>query len=382
MKILYVTTAMDKDDYKQYVTCWSRLPNPSNQNFHNKLIRALAISNEVQVLSIRPFSKKLCSVKQLSKEVKKDGNITWNYLTIKGGKLQRLLRVNAERDSFLRNNDLKDYVILSDTINPLCIKTATVIAKKKNIPLIGICTDSPSNITGTTRSYTMYLIKKGNKCNGYIALTEELADLFNESGKPTEIVEGVLENEDVEETMNINKPYIFFGGALLERYGIYNLIQAYKDIDIKDVNLFIAGHSGNFDKIRDFIGNDERIHFLGTIDVRDVLRYEKGALLNVNPRPYSEDLDRFSIPSKTIEYLTSGNVTVSVRNSKLQKNFMDDVIWAKSGEVNDLKEALEKALALSKEEKIALGSRAKTKALELYSLDKINEKISQFLTIF
>ncbi len=373
---------MDKNDYKDYVTCWSRFPNPSNQNFHNKLIRSLSLTNEVLVLSIRPFSKKLCNVKQLNREIKVVDNITWNYIAIKGNKFLRYAKVSSEIKAFLKNNNLKDYIILSDTINPLCIKSATYISKKKNIPLIGICTDSPSNIAGTSRSYTMYLIKKSNKCNGYIALTEELKELFNENEKPSLIIEGVIENKEVDETMNIKKPYIFFGGALLERYGVYSLIEAYKQLNNNDIDLYIAGHSGNFDKIKNVIKDNNNIHFLGTIDVDEVLKYEKGALININPRPYSEDLDRFSIPSKTIEYLLSENLTISVRNTKLQQYFMDEIIWAKSSEVKDLKEAIEKALKMSEEERKTLSKKAKEKALNLYSLNKVNLKISKFLTLF
>lgn len=68
MRIIYFTTALSKNEYNEYTKLWKISPNPSNQNFHNKLIRSLSINNKVDVISIRPFSKKLVSSKRLKKK--------------------------------------------------------------------------------------------------------------------------------------------------------------------------------------------------------------------------------------------------------------------------------------------------------------------------
>ena len=70
MKIIYFTTAIQRDDYRDFTKLWTISLNPSNQNFHNKMIRSLAINNEVHVISIRPFSRKNCKVKKLEEETK------------------------------------------------------------------------------------------------------------------------------------------------------------------------------------------------------------------------------------------------------------------------------------------------------------------------
>ena len=57
-KIIYITTTMNEEDYVDYMEHWKIKPNPSNQNFHNKFIRSLAIDNFVDVISILNKKKK------------------------------------------------------------------------------------------------------------------------------------------------------------------------------------------------------------------------------------------------------------------------------------------------------------------------------------
>ena len=106
MKIIYVTTTMSADDYKSYVSLWSKKPNPSNQNFHHKMIQALAINNDVEVVSIRPYSHRLVAKKSLPKEEKITGNIKWRYLKIKGNKVSRFLSIKKEGKKIFKKAEL------------------------------------------------------------------------------------------------------------------------------------------------------------------------------------------------------------------------------------------------------------------------------------
>ncbi len=383
MKIVYVTTALDKEDYKEFVKLWKKSPNPSNQNFHNKMIRSLAINNQVEVISIRPFSGRLCTVKKLEKGTKVDGNITWNYITIRKRKVSRYLAVRSEYRKIFKKTPLDDAIILCDTINPLCISAATYIGKQHDLPVIGVCTDSPSNITGTRKQYTIYLLNHAYKCQGYITLIDGLNLLYNPNDKPYLTIEGIVENErNVKVNLNIEKPYFYFGGSLLERYGVFNLIQAYEDLNNPNVDLYIAGHNGYPEDVKERIKDNPNIHFLGTIGVDEVLAYQAGAVAIINPRPYTEDLDRFSIPSKTLEALTSGVPTISIKNTKLQEIFKDEIVWVEDNEVSSLTAAMQKVLDMSPDERTAFASKGKEKVQELYSLDSVNKKIMGFLPTF
>ena len=245
MKIVYFTTAMEESAYKQFSSCWTVALNPSNQNFHNKLIRSIGINNSICVISIRPFSKRNCKITKLISETSEDGNIKWNYLSIPKNRLKKTKSCTKQALTILRGINLKETIFITDTINPTVITVANKVNSKLNRPILGVCTDSPSNISGTTRSYTLYLLNQAKNLDGYITLTNGLNDLFNENKKPNIVVEGLVENELPNKGENIYGKYIFFGGALMQKYGIYNLISAYKQLNNMHIKLIICGHHCN-----------------------------------------------------------------------------------------------------------------------------------------
>ena len=382
MKIIYITTSLEENDYIEFNKLWTVSLNPSNQNFHNKMIRSFALNNPVDVISIRPFSKAKCAIKVLKADTKVVNNITYHYLKIKRNKLFRLISLKSQVKSLIEELKTDDSVIITDTINPKCVSVTNYIQKKFHIPAIGICTDLPSNITGTNRSYTLYLIRNCYKLDGFITLTEGLNLLFNQFNKDHITIEGIVESKDIEINTPVEGKYIFFGGALLPRYGVYNLIEAFKNIENPDISLLICGHHADEEQIAAAIGDDPRIKYMGTLPVKEVLVLEKHALANINPRPFTQDLDRLSIPSKTLEYLASGALTISVRNTELEKTFKDCAIWAKSGSPKDLEASLKTAISMDEKERQNIAEKAKNVAISHYSLEKISELVTDFSSKF
>lgn len=384
MQIIYFTTSLHENDYPDFQRAWRVSLNPSNQNFHNKMIRTLAKFASIEVFSLRPFSKTRCRIEKLRAEEKKSGSICYHYLKVPINPFLRSLSFLSQTKKLMKNSkdfNLDDAIILTDTINPRTMKVANAIGKKYSIPVIGVCTDSPSNITGTRRSFTVNLLNQSKDLDGYISLTKSLEELFNPHDKPSFIFEGLVEDKPVVYQLP-KRSYFFFGGALLPRYGINELINAFKNLPNPDVELIVCGHHFNVKDIHERIKDDKRISFLGVMPVEDVLHFESGAIANINPRPFSEDLDRFSIPSKTLEYLYSGRPTISVRNTILQQHFFDEAIWSKTSNEKDLLSCMEKVLAMSEDERVALGKKAQEKVIKLYSLTTISEKIKAFLTGF
>ena len=381
MKIIYFTTAQEEKDFRSFINDWKISLNPSNQNFHNKLIRALAINNEVHVISVRPFSRSNMKVKKLDKAVKTEGNITWHYLKRGGNKFYRAFITPSQIMNTLKTIDTTDSIFISDTINQTIVKAVAKIQKKYKRPVLGVCTDSPSNISGTTRSYTLFLLKHTREYDGYLSLTDGLNGLFNPDGKPSYIFEGIVEDKKLE-VKESKKPYIFFGGALMEKYGVYNLIEAFNELNKKDLELWICGHHGDERKLNEAAKSNKHIKFLGLLPVNKVMEYEQASLCTINPRPFSEDLDRFSIPSKTLEYMAMGRPVISVRNTILKKKFPDELIWIPSSSTKDIKEGIEKVLAMTEVERENFGEEAKNRVLALYSIESVGKNIQRFLLNF
>ena len=383
MKIIYFTTACSKDDYISFCQNWNTSLNTSIQNLHNRLIRSLAITHEVDVISVRPFSRKYCKLKKLPAFETQEGKITWHYLEIKRNKLIRFLSAEKQAKRLVSKMNLKDTIVLTDTLNPYILNSSMKLAKKFHLPIIAVCNNTPSGIHNTGKSYTTFLLSLADDLSGYIAMTPGLNDLYNEQSRASMILEGILENKFNEIDVSQYGKYIFYNGSLEEKYGLYDLIKAYNGLNRSDIKLLISGYH-NFEekKLLKVIEGNPDITYLGMLNVDEMLSYENHSLMNINPRPYSEDYDRYLIPVNMLDYLGSHSITVSVKNSKLQPNFNDDCIWVNSSEKEDLLAGILKALSLTEEEREQMIKKANADVNKLYSMTAVNHKTILFLKQF
>ena len=379
MKIIYVTTAMEEGDYNAFVTQWTVALNPAKQSFNLKLIKALSENNEIEVFSIRPFSRTLCQIYYLDRAFTEDKNIKWHYLAIPRYRVFKYPACKSQTLDILKTMDLTDTVVLTETINPICLHVANAIQDTYKLPVVGIVTESPSNIKNTSKDFSLRIFKMGQRFDGYLALTSGLNTVFNPNNKPSLIFEGIVNNEFPPRITNEFGRYIYFTGALQESSGIYQLIEAFKNIEDPTLRLLISGHHADMEKLNNAIESDSRIVNLGMVNNKKSIQLEMNALINIDPRPYSEDLDRFSIPDNLVEYLDSGVTTISVKNSRIKKHFPENVIWSKSGETPYLYDCITKVLSFTDEERENIGKSAKQKAQELYSQQKIADSINKFL---
>lgn len=381
MKIIYFTTACEKEDYIAFCKNWRVSLNSTIQNLHNRLIRSLAITHRVEVISVRPFSKKNCDLKMLPASTTQEGNITWHYLQMKRGRLFRYISAKNQATKLLSKMDLDDSIILTDTLNPYVLNCSTSLAVKYNLPIIGVCNNTPSGIHNTGRSYTMFLLNAAMDLSGYITLTSGLNELFNAHNRANMTFEGILENNYKQIDVSKYGRYLFYNGNLEEKYGVYDLISAFKDINDPDLKLIISGYHADVNRINNAIEGSNIIN-LGMINIDEIMSLENGSIANINPRPYSEDYDRYLIPNNTMDYLGSNSITISVRNSKFKQKFADSIIWLDSSEKEDLLNGINKALSFSKEEREQIIKKTKDTANELYSPSVMNKRMVLFLKQF
>ena len=112
------------------------------------------------------------------------------------------------------------------------------------MPIIGVCNNTPSGIHDTGRSYTTFLHSLADDLSGYITLTPGLNELFNVNNRANLTIEGVLEDKFKEMSVGEYGKYILYYGSLEEKYGVYDLIKAFIELDNPDINLVIAGYHG------------------------------------------------------------------------------------------------------------------------------------------
>ena len=377
-KVIYFTNALDQNSFVNYLKQWKVSPNLSNQNFHNKLIKALSLNFNVEVVSVRPINSNFNESK-LEQEVIQEQNIKWNYPEVSTSRIAKLLLLNKRINKVL-SVDNNDYFIFVDALNYSLVKEAYKLHKKKGYKIIGVCTDNPYNISFVNKTYNKNLMKYASKLDGYIVLTDGINKVYNLHDKPFIKIDGVSEDVLIKEQTLIEGPYIYFGGSLMEEYGVYSLIDAFLRLKLKDTKLVICGHHLQKEKLFEKIKGNDSIVYLGPVSYFDNLALEKNALLSVNPRPINPKIDDYSIPSKTLECLSIKCLNVTVDNTLLKERYRDVIIWSKSSSGEDLAEAINKALSLSKEEKDQIVENGYKKVMQRTSLKVIGEEIKSFLS--
>lgn len=382
MDIIFLTSSMADSDFISYASKAKIKPNPSNQNFYNKLIKCLSLNNKVFAVSLRPFCKGMFNEDELKESRGVEGTVSYYYTKESLSKVYKATKLHKDIastiESIAREENLNSFVILVDTLRYGLVKAANLIKQNYDCKVIGVVTDNPNNLSNVKKSFVKSVLKASSNLDGYICLTERLNKIFNEMERPHYLLEGIVEDIEKERKLPIGD-YIFFGGALYERYGVKNLINAFHKIDNK-VNFVIAG-SGELQKyINEMALKDKRILYLSQVDKKMVYNLEQNALLNVNPRPYSITLDNESVPSKLIEYIASGAPTMSTIHTTLRSLFPDDVIWLDDSTENGIMEALRVYLdKKDHNENIKRAASARLRVYELYGFNTQSKSLSTFI---
>lgn len=380
MNILVFSSAMRDSDFSKYIEEARVKPNPSNQNFYSKLIKTLLINNNVSVISRRPFTKGMFRKNILEEDFFSDKNLKFYYTKVQTDVFYKLMReqniiydtaVKAIED-FVSN----DFIIVVDSLNLMLINVALKISKKYNAKIVGMLTDNPLNLSSGSTIIYRHAMRLVSRFDGYLSLTQNLADLYN-CNIPSYIFDGLV-SEETEGKKDPISNYFYFGGSLYERYGVKDLIDAFHESNTKS-KLVIAG-SGSLEKyIEEMCRKDYRILYLSQLSKEKNFAYMKNSLANINPRPLNKKLDSESVPSKLLEYLSIGIPTISTKFPRFYGTFKDDVIWIEENGKDAIIKTIEQFDLSKIEEYNKKALTARRKVFEFYGLDVQAESINYFL---
>ena len=198
MNILIFSSAMRERDFALYQEEAKIKPNPSNQNFYYKLIKALAINNNVSVVSHRPLVKGMFRKNAVEGDTTVDGKIKFYYTCNKCDKFFKLLKEESviEKTAKQAIEDFMshDFVIVTDTLRLNLLKAAKKIAKQYDVKIVGMLTDNPFNLSSSNPFVNKTLVKQASTLDGYLSLTQGLVEVFN-TNKPSYVFEGLVSEE-------------------------------------------------------------------------------------------------------------------------------------------------------------------------------------------
>ncbi|MDY6431179.1 MAG: glycosyltransferase [Bacilli bacterium] len=363
-KIIFLTTAIDEKSFDFYKDAFESLPNPANQNFGLRFINSLLTLNKpVEVISLYSLKHKNKKISDTSIQ-----NCSFSYVK----RCNNFLSTSKVLINLIsKNNKKEEVVVIYDSLN-LALSRAADKLSKKGYKTVSILTDNPKNISFVSSTYIRLTYKYNKNASAYYALTNKLNSLFNKKERPFIICEAIADT--IKKSANPHqKPYIYFAGALFERYGLLDLINAFLSVK-PDYDLIIAGHGPLDSYIKELSLKLQNIIFLGQISREKNLQYEQHAFLNINPRLFNPALDEYSVPSKVIEYLSSPGYVASTLSTPVFKIFKGSLNLIENCE-SFFKEHLDD----SKQFKNLVPNKAIEEVKERYSFDAVGRKINSII---
>lgn len=227
---------------------------------------------------------------------------------------------------------------------------------------------------------TMFNIYK-KSVDRYVFLTKQMNDKVNPEGKPYTVMEGIANREYVflSEAERNRKKQILYSGALQYKYGIGILLEAIKCIPDEDVSFVFYGIGEAAQEIQKAQQMDKRIVYSSEIPREQLFREQQNSTLLINPRQNINTFTKYSFPSKTIEYMLSGNPVIAYKLDGIPDEYDDYLIYPKDNSPQALAETLENVLNMTDEERSAHGEKAKQFVLKEKNYIVQTEKIAKFI---
>lgn len=314
MIISYVSTAMDQEDFAQLFTDKKTMPGQQGPKFNRLLMEGLVANGmEVHACTGRPVTRGNCARKFLPsiKHVKNDKFVYLYGSILNLPIVKNIWQMIATYFAICREVRKGSAVVICDVLNASIALGASIAAKHKKIPCIGIVTDLPElMVTGVNQKHVKAVEAIIDKCTGYVFLTEAMNEKLNLTHKPYVIIEGLCDanmiRSEKKKTESKTVRKCMYAGLLDARYGVKMMVEGFLRADLPRVELHIYGNGPYAAELTKVAQEHSNVVYHGTVMNDIVIQAELEADLLINPRPTHEEFTRYSFPSKNMEYMATG----------------------------------------------------------------------------
>ena len=384
MHIVYAVTTCSDKVYKQLFSHVAVKPAFQSQKYHRLLIEGLAAGAKVDVVANPPVNRSVLSEKFVALPREEEGGAQYRYIPAIRNPILKAVCVGL--GTFFQTLFLlrKDSAVIVDGLNRIPALSAMLAARLRGKPCIGIVTDLPDMLSGSSFSKKLANFVIGH-CTAYVLLTEAMNDYLNKKGKPYVILEGHADITMADRLPAMEKkmaPRVcFYAGGVSKQYGLGNLVDGFRKADIPNARLHIYGPGDYVEELRQIAAQDHRIFYGGMLLNTEIVEKEQEATLLVNPRPTDEEYVKYSFPSKTMEYMASGTPVLTTVLPGMPKEYYPYLFLLEDETAEGIAQALPELLTKSDEELFEKGRRARAFVLDqrnnLIQAQKIIQMLSQ-----
>lgn len=362
MHIIYAVTTCSDKVYRQLFSHVKVKPAFQSQKYHRLLIEGLAAGAKVDVVANPPVNRSVLDKEFVRLPRETEGGACYRYIPAIRNPILKAVCVGL--GTFFKTLFLvkKDSAVIVDGLNRVTALSGMLAARLRGCPCIGIVTDLPDMLSGGrfSKNLANFVIRH---CTGYVLLTEAMNDYLNKDGKPYVILEGhsdIMMRDRIPAMEKKTSPRVcFYAGGVSKQYGLGNLVEGFQKANIENAQLHIYGPGDYVEELRQIAAEDPRIFYGGMLLNTEIVEKEMEATLLVNPRPTDEEYVKYSFPSKTMEYMSSGTPVLTTVLPGMPKEYHPYVYLLEDESADGIAAKLREVLAQSDETLFGKGCEAR-----------------------
>ena len=148
------------------------------------------------------------------------------------------------------------------------------------------------------------------KVDKFVLLTSQMTECIPEAKGKYMVMEGVASCDNISPKEKIEKSEgtrtLLYTGTFQEYGGLRMLVDAFLQTKDPTFRLILCGNGLLRQYVEKASETDSRIIYKGLVTHDEVIKYQHESTLLVNPRRPNGSITKYSFPSKTMEYMTSG----------------------------------------------------------------------------
>lgn len=395
MKILYFGTVCNSSEYEKILGSSRVLPSAAPFAFESSLMQGFHDHGaDVEVFSFPaipsfPKSKRIF-IRNCNVPLDCGYSSLWiSAVNVMGLKqlCQRIISHFMLKEWLINNSNEEKAVIIYSIFQPVA-KSIISLCKRTGTPCFAIVPDLPRDmfsneeISPVKKFLSGFYVRAAEKIqgsfDGYIYFSEHMKDVINSSA-PYAVVEGIAKDFDISCQKKSSCPSVMYAGALNEKMGVLQLIDAFSSISDHNIQLWLFGTGDCETLVKKAAEKDDRIKYFGHRPRNEILSFERQAHLLVNLRNPDEEYTKYSFPSKTIEYMVSGTPVLTTKLSGIPTEYFDYCFTADEFSACDISKKITEVLSMSGNELEAFGQKARQFVLENKNSYIQSEKILKFI---
>lgn len=352
MHIVYAVSTCSNHVYTKLFSHVKVKPAFQSQKYHRLLIEGLAAGAEVDVVACPPVNRSVMDEAIIHLPEETEGGARYHYIpAVRNPVLKMAAMAFGTLYKTLRYTR-KDSAVIVDVLNRTTALSALLAARLKGCRCVGIITDLPDMLGGSSVSVGManFVIRH---CTDYVILTEAMNDYIRNPGKPYVVLEGhaditMLQKKPCRERKTTPR-VCFYAGGVSKQYGLGNLVEGFRKAGIPNAQLHIFGPGDYVEELQQIAAEDSRISYGGMLMNSEIIEKEMDATLLINPRPTNEEYVKYSFPSKNMEYMASGTPVLTTALPGMPPEYYPYVFLVHDESADGVARALRDALSHSDE---------------------------------